>query len=101
MLLAGNRQNVASAPTTDSASRRNSDMEDPMLVLTRRGGESVRIGDDVTVTVLEDRGRPVRLGIDAPKEIPVHRAEVHERIREGMSQDSASPRSPAAKPTAP
>ena len=76
MLLAGNRQNVASAPTTDSASRRNSDTEDPMLVLTRRGGESVRIGDDVTVTVLEDGGRPVRLGIDAPKEIPVHREEV-------------------------
>ena len=72
-----------------------------MLVLTRRGGESVRIGDDVTVTVLEDGGRPVRLGIDAPKEIPVHRAEVYERIREGMSQDSVSPRSPAAKRSAP
>ena len=101
MLLAGNRQNVASAPTTDSALRRNSDTEDLMLVLTRRGGESVRIGDDVTVTVLEDGGRPVRLGIDAPKEIPVHREEVHERIREGMSQDAASPRSPAAKRSAP
>ena len=71
-----------------------------MLVLTRRGGESVRIGDHVTVTVLEDRGRPVRLGIDAPKEIPVHRDEVHERIREAMSQEAESPRSTAAKRSA-
>ena len=68
-----------------------------MLVLARRGGQSVRIGDDVTVTVLEDRGRQVRLGIDAPKEIPVHREEVHERIREGMSQDAESARRPAPK----
>ena len=57
----------------------------------------VRIGDDVTVPVLEDRARQVCLGIDAPKEIPVHREEVHERIREGMSQDAESPRSPAAR----
>ena len=70
-----------------------------MLVLTRRGGESVRIGDDITVTVLEDRGRQVRIGIDAPKEITVHREEVHERIRDAMGQDGESPRSPAAKPT--
>ena len=70
-----------------------------MLVLTRRGGESVRIGDDITVTVLEDRGRQVRIGIDAPKEITVHREEVHERIRDAMGQDGESHRSPAAKPT--
>ena len=55
-----------------------------MLVLTRRGGESVRIGDDVTVTVLEDRGRQVRIGIHAPNDVPVHREEVYERIREAM-----------------
>ena len=70
-----------------------------MLVLTRRGGQSLRIGNDITVTVLEDRGRQVRLGIDAPKEIPVHREEVHERLRDAMGQDGESPRSPAAQPT--
>lgn len=68
-----------------------------MLVLTRRGGESVRIGDDVTVTVLEDRGRQVRIGIDAPQHVPVHREEVHERIRAGVRQDAESPRSSAPK----
>ena len=52
-----------------------------MLVLTRRGGESVRIGDDITVTVLGDRALQLRIGIDAPKHVPVHREEVHERIR--------------------
>ena len=68
-----------------------------MLVLTRRGGESVRIGDDITVTVLEDRARQVRIGIDAPNDVPVHREEVYERIRDGMRQDAESPRSPAPK----
>ena len=101
MLLPGNRRSAVCAPTIDLASRRNSDTEDERLVLTRRGGESVRIGDDVTVTVLEEPARQVRIGIDAPKEVPVHRAEVYERIREGMSQDADSPRSPATKPTAP
>ena len=70
-----------------------------MLVLTRKGGESVKIGDDITVTVLEDRGRQVRIGIDAPKEVPVHREEVHARIRDGLRQGAESPRSPAAKRT--
>ena len=61
-----------------------------MLVLTRRGGESVRIGDDVTVTVLGDRRVQVRLGIDAPNDVPVHREEVHDRIREAMRRDGES-----------
>ena len=72
-----------------------------MLVLTRRGGESVRIGDDVTVTILEEPARQVRVGIDAPQEIPVHREEVYERIRDEVRQAPDSPRSPAAKPTGP
>ena len=72
-----------------------------MLVLTRRGGESVRIGDDITVTVLEEPARPVRIGIDAPKDIPVHREEVYERIRNEVRQAADSPRNPAAKPSAP
>ena len=51
-----------------------------MLVLTRRVGESIRIGDDIEVTILEDRGHQIRVGIEAPKEVPVHRSEVLERI---------------------
>ena len=52
------------------------------LILTRRVGESIMIGDDVIVTVLGVRGTQVRIGIDAPKEIAVHREEVYERIKE-------------------
>ena len=52
-----------------------------MLILTRRIGEALMIGDDVTVTVLAVKGAQVRVGIDAPKSIPVHREEVYERIR--------------------
>lgn len=52
-----------------------------MLILTRRTGESLRIGDDVQVTVLGVKGNQVRIGVDAPKEIPVHREEVYERIK--------------------
>lgn len=51
-----------------------------MLILTRRTGETILIGDDVTVTVLGVKGGQVRLGIAAPKETPVHREEVAERI---------------------
>ena len=52
-----------------------------MLVLSRKSGESVVIGGKITVTVIESRGEIVRLGIEAPKEVPVHRWEVFERIR--------------------
>jgi carbon storage regulator len=51
-----------------------------MLILTRRIGETLMIGDRVTVTVLEVKGNQVRLGINAPKEVAVHREEVFERI---------------------
>jgi carbon storage regulator CsrA len=53
---------------------------DLMLILTRRTRESLKIGDDVTVTVLALQGGQVRLGVEAPKSIPVHRQEVYERI---------------------
>ena len=53
-----------------------------MLVLSRRLGETLVIGDDVNITVLGISGHQVRLGIDAPKEISVHREEVYNRIKE-------------------
>lgn len=61
-----------------------------MLVLSRRVGESVVIGDDVTLTILEVRGDVVRVGIDAPRSVTVHRAELLERV-ESSNRDAASP----------
>lgn len=52
-----------------------------MLVLTRRAGESIVIGNDVTVTVLEVRGDQIRIGIDAPKDVPIHREEVYVQVQ--------------------
>jgi carbon storage regulator len=54
-----------------------------MLILTRRPGELVKIGDDVDVVVLGVRGNQVRLGINAPKEVTVHREEIYNRINIG------------------
>ena len=52
-----------------------------MLILTRRPGESVKIGDHITITVLGVRGNQLRLGFTAPQNVAVHREEVYERIR--------------------
>lgn len=53
-----------------------------MLILTRRIGESLMIGDDVVVNVLGIKGGQVRIGIDAPQDVPVHREEVYHRIHQ-------------------
>jgi carbon storage regulator len=58
-----------------------------MLILTRRVGETVMIGNDVTVTILGVKGNQVRVGINAPKNVAVHREEIYERIKREQQGD--------------
>jgi carbon storage regulator len=61
-----------------------------MLIFTRRINEVVTIGDDIKIKVLGIKGNQVRLGITAPKQIPVHREEVHARIKQAVAGSGAS-----------
>ncbi len=62
-----------------------------MLVLTRKKNESIIINDDITIVVVEIRGDKVRLGIEAPKEVPVHRREVYDAIQAEKGQHPETP----------
>ena len=56
-----------------------------MLVLSRKRGEGIVVGDEVTLTVLEVRGDRVKLGLDGPAEVPIHREEIHRKIQSSQS----------------
>jgi len=68
-----------------------------MLVLSRKKNESIIINDDITIVVVEIRGDKVRLGIEAPKEVPVHRNEVYEAIRRSEQMGREADTSQAAE----
>jgi carbon storage regulator len=68
-----------------------------MLVLSRKKNESIVINNDITIVVVEIRGDKVRLGVEAPKEVPVHRREVYDAIRRN---DEAAPSQPTVNPEA-
>ena len=71
-----------------------------MLILTRRVGETLMIGDSVTVTVLGVKGNQVRIGITAPKDVAVHREEIYQRIQRGEDAGHADTGVEDAKPGA-
>jgi carbon storage regulator len=66
----------------------NSGKEATVLIITRRVGERIMIGSDVSVTILGVQGGQVRIGIDAPRDVEVHREEVYERIKAGRGTET-------------
>jgi carbon storage regulator len=63
-----------------------------MLILTRRVGETLMIGDEVTVTVLGVKGNQVRIGVNAPRDVAVHREEIYERIKREQAESNGAGR---------
>ena len=59
-----------------------------MLILTRKTGESMMIGDNITVTVMGVKGNQIRIGVDAPKEVEVHREEIYQKIAQGHNREN-------------
>ena len=67
-----------------------------MLILSRRNGESIRIGDEVTITILQVKGGQIKIGINAPREVAVHREEVYRRLSEELPQNCVAANSNSA-----
>ena len=63
-----------------------------MLILTRRVGESLMVGDEITVTVLGVKGNQVRIGVNAPRDVAVHREEIYSRIHDDHAQEASEER---------
>lgn len=70
-----------------------------MLVLSRKKNESIVINNDITIVVVEIRGDKVRLGVEAPKEVPVHRREVYEAIKRSEAEHGANKETDSAEST--
>lgn len=69
-----------------------------MLILTRRAGETVMVGSDITITVLGVKGNQVRIGINAPKDVAVHREEIYERIQSEKKGAKEAEKAESAEP---